>query len=94
MGENYDVRDEFEDGNEGFKDPVRRERRRPEESCSRAPSSNRLKILPFCIKIINQLDSKTDVNMGKHFDALRDECIEELRYNCKNCASLKVTHKL
>ena len=29
------------------------------------------------------LDSKTDVNMGKHFDALRDECIEELRYNCK-----------
>ena len=33
MNKNYDVRDDFEDGNEGFKYPGRSGRRRPGEPC-------------------------------------------------------------
>ena len=34
MDENYDVCDDYKDGNEGLKDPGRQERRRPDEPTS------------------------------------------------------------
>ena len=45
MDENYDVRDDYEDGNEGLKDPGRQERRRPDELWSQVLS---LLVISFC----------------------------------------------
>ena len=45
MDENYDVRDDYKDGNEGLKDPGRQERRRPDELWSQVLS---LLVISFC----------------------------------------------
>ena len=45
MDENYDVRDDYKDGNEGLKDPGRQERRRPDEPWSQVLS---LLVISFC----------------------------------------------